>query len=97
MEQGIVCLAPTSMISRISMLPVLASLIGTSVRLALRSCLKVNGLQIAINIHRYFLFANRTNRLHLIRKDQNNARLKWHCTTNANVRPRKTCYWCINL
>ena len=32
MEQGIVCFVPTSMISRISLLPVLASHIDVSVR-----------------------------------------------------------------
>ena len=70
MKQGIVCLALTLMISRFSLLPVLASLIGTSVRPALRPCLS-QCLQLAIEIRRYVLFANRTNRLYLIRKDNN--------------------------
>ena len=38
MEQGIVCFVHTSMISRISLLPVLASHIGVSVKPAHRQC-----------------------------------------------------------
>ena len=66
MEQGIACFVPTSMISRISLLPIPASHIGISVSPASSQWLD-----------KYFLFGNRINRLQLIRKGQC-ARLKWH-------------------
>ena len=40
---------------------------------------QVNGLQVAIEIRRHFLFGNWINKLHHIRKYQYNARLEWHC------------------
>ena len=67
MEQDIICFVPTSLTSRMSLLPDPASHIGVSVRPTSTQWLD-----------RYFLFGNRINSLRLIRIDHCNARLKWH-------------------
>ena len=77
MGQGIVCFVQASMISRISLLPVPASHIGVSVRPAHRPC-RESMLENCNRDSMTLLFRNRINRLHLSRKDQYNARLKYH-------------------
>ena len=67
MGQGIVCFVQASMISRISLLPVLASHISVSARRWLENCNRDSMT---------LLFRNRINRLHLSRKGQYNAKLK---------------------
>ena len=70
MGQGIACFVQASMISRISLLPVLASHIGVSARPARRWLENCNRDSMTL------LFRNRINRLHLSRKGQYNAKLK---------------------
>ena len=69
---------------------------------ALQRGFKVNGMLIAIAIHRYFMLGNWINRLHLIRKQQYNS-IDWNGI--ANVMPNSspsnefilTCMLCIYL
>ena len=78
MGQGIACFVQASMISRISLLPVLASHLGVYARPARRPCRESIWLENCNRDSMTLLFRNRINRLHLSRKDQYNARLKCH-------------------
>ena len=78
MGQAIVCFVQASTISRIPLLPVLASHIGVSVRPAHRHYAASQWLEKCNRDSMTLLFRNRINRLHLSRKDQYNARLKCH-------------------
>ena len=83
MGHGIVCFVQASMISRISLLPGLASHIGVYVRPAYRPC-RESMLENCNRDSMTLLFRNRINGLHRNKKDQYNARLKCHDELHHN-------------